>query len=109
MLDEGEEGRCEHAICLWGIFDSVAECDTYVRSVAGDRVKDHAMHVVSLYEWVRPGRMLDDADVPTHHRARELDSIMKYSRNAQNDVHAFRQWCTENDEEPPVIDVSQAL
>jgi len=64
------------------------------------------MHVVSLYEWVRPGMMHDDTGVPTHHRARELDSIMKYSRNAQNDVHAFRQWCEENDEEAPIIDVS---
>jgi len=38
MLDDEGEGRCEHAICLWAILDSVAECDTYVRSVAGDRV-----------------------------------------------------------------------
>lgn len=94
----------EFAFCVWAFFETEAQCDVYVRQVAGAQVKDHAMHVVSLYEWVKPTKMGDDSEVPVHYRSKELDSIMKHSRQHKRDVSAFKDWCKNEGADLPVIE-----
>jgi hypothetical protein len=105
FVNDKPGSRGEFIFCVWSCFDTEVECDAYIRTVAGEHVTDHALHVVSLYDWVRPARMTDDCGVTTHHRCKELDAVTKHARQHGSDLAAFKAFCAEDGEEVPVIDV----
>ena len=95
----------EFLFCVWGCFEDVAECDAWIRAVGSTEITQFDIHIVNLYEWCTPSRLVLDQSMPSNYRVSELDRIMKQTGSMERDKEAFRQWCTENNAEVPVIEV----
>lgn len=106
IIHDNDKSEGEFVFSVWGVFATDAECDGWIRCVASNNVCDHAMHVVSMYQWVRPAVMsdeYDDSTVPIHYRSKELNNIMQHANQHVKDISSFKKWCTENETSEPSI------
>ena len=106
IIADPNDQSFEFLFTVWGCFSSEKECDGWIREVASKINTEYAMHVVNMYEWIKPGVMKDTDDaVVTHYRNQEMDKIMKHAQRHSNDIDGFKTWCRDNDTTPPTIDI----
>ena len=76
VLDTSE--RLEHAICVYGAFESEEKCERYVEETLTDAVKDIPLFVLDMYRWVYPDVIMSSMgdNIPTGYRHDELHKIM---------------------------------
>lgn len=82
---------------VYGCFSTLEDADRYVRNVAGERVTEYDINVVTLLKWIFPTR---DIDVLTHYRASELTKIMQHHREQPSKVDQYHKTMKQRSEAP---------
>lgn len=82
---------------VYGCFNTLEDADRYVRNVAGERVTEYDLNVITLLKWVFPTR---DVDVMTQYRSSELTKIMRHHREQPSKVEEYHKTMQERSKMP---------
>lgn len=82
---------------VYGCFNTLEDADRYVRNVAGERVTEYDLNVITLLKWIFPTR---DVDVLTQYRSSELTKIMRHHREQPSKVEEYHKTMQERSKLP---------
>ena len=84
---------------VYGLVDSPADANAWVRNVLSKQVKDHHIDVVATCQWCYPTTMKAERVDAEAFRNKELDAIMNHHKREPSRVKEFSEWYAT--QEPP--------
>ena len=106
FLPDDDDAEAAHTLfCVWRVFATEAEAESWIVNVAGNHVRDFSFDTVSLYEWLKP-QTVDTSDIrKVTYRNKEQSSIMTFASNQKSAIDSFKRECAQKGHETPFIDV----
>lgn len=106
FLPDDDAAEAAHTLfCVWRVFSTEAEAESWIVNVAGNHVRDFSFDTVSLYEWLKPQTVHTSDIRKVTYRNKEQSSIMTFASNQKSAIDSFKRECTQKGHETPFIDV----
>jgi len=85
---------------VYGLVDSQADANVWVRNVLSKQIKDHHIDVVATCQWCYPTTMKAERVDAEAFRNKELDTIMNHHKREPSRVKEFSDWYKASEAAP---------